>query len=342
METNNDLWRIIGASVRGANHERQNKPNQDAIAWMPEAMDSEEMAQEHEAPLVISIADGHGSEKYFRSDIGAKHAVEIANDVLYRFAQGKERLSFSQIEAESVRLPYQIITQWNHRVKTDWEEHQGDEQVKEWLDNHPRDRSAISASPTMPYGTTLLSVLITERFILYSQIGDGDIIVLTSDGIYTDPIPADKRNFADEAVSLYNASTNDFNIQLQELSAKRPALILLATDGYSNSFTEKRGFYKVATDIFHVIQSAGEEGLQTVANNLQYWLTKSTQSGSGDDISAGILWRMSAFQELVFDEDQASSNTEAIQSSSPNLPVKTLTNLDDGPTLPAPATYTAS
>ena len=38
-------------------------------------------------PLVLAISDGHGSEKYFRSDQGAKFAVTLAVEELTQFAQ---------------------------------------------------------------------------------------------------------------------------------------------------------------------------------------------------------------------------------------------------------------
>ncbi len=38
-------------------------------------------------PLVLAVADGHGSDRYFRSNIGAEIAVKVAKQELLRFAQ---------------------------------------------------------------------------------------------------------------------------------------------------------------------------------------------------------------------------------------------------------------
>ena len=67
-----------------------------------------------------------------------------------------------------------------------------------------------------------------------------------------------------------------------------PALILLATDGYANSFVNEAAFLQVGTDILEMIRT---EGLETVQENLATWLAEASQDGSGDDITLGILCR---------------------------------------------------
>jgi hypothetical protein len=68
-----------------------------------------------------------------------------------------------------------------------------------------------------------------------------------------------------------------------------PALILLATDGYANSFVNEEAFLQVATDIWEIIR---DEGLATVTENLEGWLERASQEGSGDDITLGLLCRL--------------------------------------------------
>ncbi|HVB24885.1 MAG TPA: PP2C family serine/threonine-protein phosphatase [Ktedonobacteraceae bacterium] len=332
MTETHDTWRLIGASVRGANHVRQGIRNQDFIGWEPADACMNESGTV--TPFVISLADGHGSEKYFRSHIGAQFAVEIANEVLYQFAQTHVHLPFSRIEVDAERLPHQILAQWKQDVERNWEnDRQTDDEIA-WLEEHVSARKAIAKNPTIPYGTTLISTLITERFILYCQVGDGNVITVAGDGTYAEPVPPDERNFANEAVSLCNAVPKDFQLHIQQLGTKQPALIMLATDGYVNSFRDIHGFYKVATDIWDLIINSGEDGLQMVANSLEGWLERSTQMGSGDDISVGILWHMSAFQGQIARAEAPSSSTEIV-SPSP-LPGVALTNIDDESTQPAP------
>ena len=62
-------WQIHAASVTGAAHVEDGRPNQDAVAHqlltLPGGSDL----------LVVAIADGHGDSRHFRSDRGAKMAV---------------------------------------------------------------------------------------------------------------------------------------------------------------------------------------------------------------------------------------------------------------------------
>ena len=59
-------------------------------------------------------------------------------------------------------------------------------------------------------------------------------------------------------------------------------LVLLATDGYANSFREDRGFLKVGTDLLGMLRS---DGLDHVKANLGDWLRETSEGGSGDDIT---------------------------------------------------------
>ncbi|MGC9395001.1 MAG: protein phosphatase 2C domain-containing protein, partial [Anaerolineae bacterium] len=67
-------WRVVGRSVQGASHARGGMPNQDAIQWFPDSGVG--------PPLILSLSDGHGSPRNFRSDIGAEFAVEAATSLM--------------------------------------------------------------------------------------------------------------------------------------------------------------------------------------------------------------------------------------------------------------------
>src|SRR5919197_2980041 len=84
-------WRVIGTSVTGATHLRANGPNQDAIAWWPACGEG--------SRLVLAVADGHGSAKCFRSDVGAACAVRTATRAAWDFLDGQaERSNWSTVK----------------------------------------------------------------------------------------------------------------------------------------------------------------------------------------------------------------------------------------------------
>ena len=81
-----------------------------------------------------------------------------------------------------------------------------------------------------------------------------------------------------------------FSREFSTVDAVAPALILLSTDGYPNSFRDEAGFLQVGSDILRLIR---ENGLASVNDQLAGWLRDSTRAGSGDDVTLGILCSLS-------------------------------------------------
>jgi serine/threonine protein phosphatase PrpC len=139
------------------------------------------------------------------------------------------------------------------------------------------------------YGATLLVVAVTDRFVSYLQLGDGEILTVSDKGEVTRPLNKDDRLFGNETTSLCAPEAwRDFRVNFQPLTHSHPALILLSTDGYPNSFRDESGFFKVGTDILRMIR---ENGIDTVRDNLEQWLADSTRAGSGDDVTLGIVYK---------------------------------------------------
>ena len=102
-------------------------------------------------------------------------------------------------------------------------------------------------------------------------------------------MPVDEHLFANETASLcLPKAWRDFRVQLEVFSSNRPALIMVSTDGYANSYRDDAGFLKVAPDILAMIRSAGTE---TVRAELGGWLAETSAEGSGDDITLGLIVR---------------------------------------------------
>jgi hypothetical protein len=148
-------------------------------------------------------------------------------------------------------------------------------------------RTTVETKPLLAYGATLLVVLVTHAFILYVQLGDGDILTVTETGEVSRPLARDEQLFANETTSLCAANAwRDLRIGFQALVGMPPALILLSTDGYANSFRDDAGFLKVGADLLEMIRA---EGLDQVNENLAGWLTEASQTGSGDDITLAVI-----------------------------------------------------
>jgi hypothetical protein len=258
-------WQVVGQSVRGAVHERNGLPNQDAICWLP--------ASGEGSSIVLAVADGHGSARYSRSHIGSCLAVESAAQLVHEFINSQaDNLSLLK-DATEDWLPRALVRKW-----------------VELVTNHYT-ADPLNEESIVAYGATLIVAAVSERFALYLQLGDGEILTVSASGEVTRPLTRDERLIANETTSLCAPDAwRDFRVSFQPLNHSCPALILLSTDGYPNSFRHESGFFKVGSDILHLIR---ENGLSFIKENLAGWLSDSTRAGSGDDITLGILCSVS-------------------------------------------------
>jgi hypothetical protein len=300
QEHNRTRWRVLGHSVRGATHERAGRPNQDAIRWLPESGDR--------LPLILALADGHGSPRSFRSEWGARLAVETATQVISEFLLGQsESLSAIKRAAEEW-LPGALVRRWADAVAAHLAAHPfAAAELDLTVDDHRRAHVRQGGEPSnaqVAYGTTILAAAVAESFILYMQLGDGEILTISEEGEVTRPLPKDERLFANETTSLCSEDAwRDFRVCFQVVSTMPPALILLSTDGYPNSFRDDAGFLKVGSDILEAIRAGG---LDHVNDQLESWLTESTYAGSGDDVTLGLICAETAMGPATAMEDEES------------------------------------
>jgi hypothetical protein len=283
-------WHIIGGSIQGASHKRSGQPNQDAIAQFPASGES--------LPLILAVSDGHGGAKYFRSDKGASFAVAAAIDTLSQFQQSLA--SFSNSSWLEEHLTKSLVNTWRGKVNAHLNDEPFTDENLRLLEEKegPAARQIVEDNPVLAYGATILAVMITESFIAYLQLGDGDILTVSEQGKPDSVFPVHSKHFANETTSLCSSNAwCDFQFRVENISISSllPALILLSTDGYKDSFSSDEEFRKVGSDLFEMIHS---DKLEEIKSNLLSWLSEATRIGSGDDITLGILYRMDAFKVL--------------------------------------------
>ena len=272
-------WDVLSASVVGAAHIRAGRPNQDAAGcWCDE-----------DGTVVLAVADGHGGEAYDRSDRGARFAVEEAvgacRDLADRLAPMaiRDGIGHGRLGQELAR---EIVRRWQRRVEEDRAEDDDTE-----VEVRTRRRPGPTGT-TRAYGTTLIVALaVGAELVLLLQCGDGDVLAVAGDGGVDRPIPADTRSFGNETASLcLPEAWTEFRSRLLD-AGELPALLLLATDGYANSYADDEEFLQVARDLLRVVTEDGEEA---VAAALPAWLAETSEGGSGDDITVGLLVRRGA------------------------------------------------
>jgi hypothetical protein len=254
--------------------------------------------------------------------MGARLAVETAAQVISDFLHGQtqtENLSMTKRAAEEW-LPAALVRRWLEAVSSHGAAHpfSSDELILPNDVHGTSKQDALSNSPVI-YGATILAAAVTPGFILYLQLGDGEILTVSQEGEVTRPLPKDDRLFANETTSLCSQDAwRDFRVCFQVVSNTPPALILLSTDGYSNSFHDEQGFLKVGSDILQMIRA---DGLETVNDHLDSWLTESTYAGSGDDVTLGLICSEDVTEPKVAQEFRPSSlKAQSVQGRESNQP----------------------
>jgi serine/threonine protein phosphatase PrpC len=281
-------WQAIGASVRGASHIRAGRPNQDALRWWPRRGNG--------STLILAVSDGHGGDRYTRSHIGAGIAVRTAVQVLSRDLLGLYPAEVAEADLSQIKgmceewLPKVIVRRWQERVQRHLRRYplSADEQTM-WISPASTALGAATRSDPGPraYGATLLALVLTPHFHLYLQLGDGDMLTIGADRrVSRPPLAADERLLGNDTTSLCMSDAwRNLRLYFQPLVAPPPALILLATDGYANSFVDSAAFEQVGADLLDAIR---REGPQAIEDQLPTWLHHTSGSGSGDDITVAL------------------------------------------------------
>jgi hypothetical protein len=293
-------------------------PNQDAIS-------SHNSLSDAGSVVILAVSDGHGSKKSFRSDKGAQLAVRAMIDLLQEFDKqlgGERNLSIIARTAKD-DLPRKIVQRWQVMVEDDLIAKPLLETELEKLDT--AEQKVVEQDRLLIYGATVLGVLATPHVILYLQLGDGDILVVSDAGEVTRPLPPEDRQFANETLSLCSPGASggkrlpssgsagawtEFRIRFQRLERSSPALILVSTDGYANSFRSETDFLKVGSDLRKMIR---EEGIGYVRSNLEEWLSEASNNCSGDDVTLGLIYRA----EIARSAETSAIDVEIVSETAP-------------------------
>ncbi|MGI0156753.1 MAG: protein phosphatase 2C domain-containing protein, partial [Thermoplasmata archaeon] len=211
------------ASTRGAAHEATDRPNQDAQGWR---------VLDPARRLVIgAVADGHGHSRHFRSEQGARLAVEQGCDAAAAVVGTFDGLEADNQVAGAVRaeLVDRVVDRWSRAVAEDHDRrpfNPEEEAVRAMYD----DEVAIA------YGSTLLLLVLLPRWVVVAQIGDGDVVALHADGSVAVPVTVDPSLDGHYTTSLCQPGAADsFRVAVLDRSETPVLGMLAATDGFGNA-----------------------------------------------------------------------------------------------------------
>lgn len=314
--------------VQGALHIKNNLPCQDsAQSYLEENF------------CLAVIADGHGSSQYFRSDRGSRFAVEaFENCVKEALTKSKyyyhdsthpkdntainliDALSSSRISIKKRNQAIQwfcqsILANWLVSVRQDM---QNEPFTKEEIHKIPEKYRSLHEKDlseyTSAYGSTLIAALLVAEFCLLIQIGDGVCIVFDDTEpdasakikpvhkyahgnlVSFEPIPADDKCFLNTTTSLCDAKARE---EFRSCYLKKlPVAVFVSSDGIEDCFHERADLHKFFHRILFDFSDSHEAQAQA---ELQAFLPRLSEKGSGDDMSLSMLYDVSRFKELTSD-----------------------------------------
>ncbi|MFJ4971430.1 protein phosphatase 2C domain-containing protein [Streptomyces sp. NPDC088755] len=264
------LWETLEHSVRGVNKQ----VNQDWYVAEGSGADGD--------PLILAVADGHGSAVHARSHIGARCAIDLFAAQTRTFAElarsegpdGAHSLSWLMNYARN-ELPRQLVAAWQESVLAHWDRH------PETVD--PAAEPPRKGQKLLLYGATLVGAVLTPRMFAAWQLGDGELTVIDADGAIALPLAPVEADLGDETESLCSRQAwKMIRVHWAPVVARdrTPRLIALSTDGLSKSFASDEGFTQFMTGLDQRLSKDG--GSDDVRGALPGWLAEAARY-SGDD-----------------------------------------------------------
>lgn len=262
------------------------------------------------------VCDGHGGKRYFRSDKGAEFAAKITGEKIKEFVENfdKSLISgkpFTQSLAKSDpkktssddlfsifnRLFTSIVSTWYAQIEKHAKENPLTDKERsicepEWIAEF---ENGVKIEKS--YGSTLMAVVFTKEYWFAFHIGDGKMISLQKNPIFSEPVPWDDKCFLNKTTSLCD------NNPLAEFrycycgDGSFPDAVFLGSDGMDDSF----GAIENLADFYiKVASSIGKDGKNKTLDDLKATLPNLSKKGSQDDMSLAV----------VFDEHKISENLE--------------------------------
>lgn len=233
---------------------------------------------------IAVVADGHGSAKHFRSDVGSRLAVKITLGLLSNYMNRPDFKEQFLLHPDFIlkQMEKQILMKWREAVEVYHQENPlSKEEEKKLADMGSQSKRIRTA---VIYGSTVLCAVMAEGFSFGLVLGDGGFVVLGSDGRLFIPVE-DQNAHANYTSSLCN--TDAINYFEHWYSREETAALFVSTDGLYKSFASDEDFLKYHGLLAHMLCDSDRTQKSLVRN-----FEKRTREGSGDDISIAFVYRL--------------------------------------------------
>lgn len=294
----------INVHCQGESHKATDKPCQD-YSYSSSGDDLS----------IAVVCDGHGGERYFRSQWGAQFATEVIVSVVKEFVRttSKSLFRFMPFTAEGVvtgsekkltpvdkelrQMFSSIITRWEDKIK----EHASQNPLNEWEKEHvPQkylDEFEANTSLEKLYGCTLMAYVQTKTYWLAFHLGDGKCIAFHDDDrVWSEPIPWDDKCFLNKTTSICDSEAiNEFRYCYQG-NGQFPVAIFLGSDGIDDTYGEMENIANFYVEILKIL---AKDGRETALQQLKDDLPIISRIGSKDDVSVATIFDIDRVKDNI-------------------------------------------
>ena len=278
---------------RGFSHISTDKPCQDCA--YAESVGSISMA---------IVSDGHGGDRYFRSDVGSRLLVEITAEAIRQFSElgggygglnlitneSPEDLPGNAVVSDKLRWLFSsIISQWNIAI----ERHVAENPLTEWelahVNEKYRNEFLAAQSHEKTYGCTLMAFFRTSTYWIAFQIGDGKLLTLDMiDGkpVFNQPVPWDEKCFLNKTTSICDSNALAEFRYCYCSNGKFPIAVFLGSDGLDDTYGDGELLENFYMNVLLEIARGKEKALKTLESDLP----EISKRGSKDDMSVAVIF----------------------------------------------------
>ncbi|MES2788537.1 MAG: PP2C family serine/threonine-protein phosphatase [Planctomycetota bacterium] len=252
------MWKLVSASVQGSSHKQSGQPCQDFAFGRC-------LRQNDESILVVVCADGAGSSSH--SDVGS----QLACHNMYRLIANA--IDDGLTPAEVTR---ELVLDWHKQVHIDLSF-----------------EAEIKGVSLRDVACTLLTAIVGTKVAVFSQIGDGAIVVRTDDG-YAPVFWPQSGEYAN-TTNFITQECFDLNLDFKKLEVS-PDEVSLFTDGIQPlvlDYVGKRAHEPFFAAMFRDLRSADDVDQLSVPL-LQFLSSQRVNERTDDDKTLVLATRRTA------------------------------------------------
>lgn len=293
-------------SCQGASHIASEKPCQDSSASYSE-----------DGLSIIVVADGHGGERYFRSDIGSKICVEVTINAIKQFVSLNDTSIFhgcpftqvgplngdcsldklQDVDNALRRLFASIILAWNQEIEKYTLNNPPTELELEKVASEYIHSLTQGAALEKIYGCTLMAYVQTPGFWFAFHLGDGKCVSFHQDDpiIWKEPIPWDEKCFLNKTTSICDSEALDEFRYCYQGDGHYPAAIFLGSDGMDDSFGPIENLVDFYMQVIKLLSKDEEAATKSIIETLPIL----SKRGSQDDMSVAFVYDSAAINNML-------------------------------------------